>query len=105
MMMCMSSLERKREKTRHGHEGPKCRDEGVSVLKTVERDRDAYFTKYATAENPAGARTSGPSRVREAGQHVEAAGHTCMESARSTLVVPSGPITLSKGINNPLLSA
>ena len=38
-----------------------------------------------TAENPAESRSAGPSHA--VGQPEEAAGHTCMESARSTLEV------------------
>ena len=45
--------------------------------------------EWPTAENPAESRSAGPSHA--VGQPEEAAGHTCTESARSTLDVPSGP--------------
>ena len=58
----------------------------VPFLKTIGEER-SDFTQIRQQPKPAGAGSAGPCRIREAGQHVEAAGHTCTESARSTLVV------------------
>ena len=52
-----------------------------------ENGQGDFQNPPTTAENQLESRSAGPSSV--AGQHEEAAGHTCKESARSTLAVPS----------------
>ena len=68
----------------------------LSVVLFERQEREYLAAKYCTrpktqlerptAENPAESRLAGPSHAE--GQPDEAAGHTCMESARSTLEVP-----------------
>ena len=70
----------------------------LSVVLFERQEREYLVAKYCprpktllewpTAKNPAESRLAGPSHAD--GQPDEAAGHTCMESARSTLEVQMG---------------
>ena len=64
----------------------------VEKVADKTRVKSIFGEIRTTAENPAESRSAGPSHA--VGQPEEAAGHTCMESARSTLEVQGADATI-----------